>query len=157
VEALNKPTIYLETSVFGNYLDVDHKFHKQTDQFFAAIDNGLLHCFTSDYVIDELANTPNQIIRFKLLSIIQDYNLSIIPRKQDYLDLAKFYLYEHVLPEKFLYDAIHIACATLNNIDYLLTFNFRHIIKTKDMTAKINLRKGYPAITICTPSEVLNL
>jgi len=56
-----------------------------------------------------------------------------------------------------LLDGTHIAIATFHNLDCILSFNFQHInkLKTKEMTALVNLREGYKGITICTPMEVL--
>jgi hypothetical protein len=80
-----------------------------------------------------------------------------IVQSQAILDLAQFYIDNKLIPEKYDLDALHIACASLNNVDFLLTFNFKHIIKAKEKIAQINARENLPIITICKPSEVLEL
>jgi predicted nucleic acid-binding protein len=54
VETLTKPSVYLKTSVFGNYYDVNSVFHQETRQLFDAIANGQFIGYTSQYVIYEL-------------------------------------------------------------------------------------------------------
>jgi hypothetical protein len=62
-----------------------------------------------------------------------------------------------VIPPKYLLDGAHIWIASFHNLDCILSFNFRHInkLKTKEMTALVNLRESYKGIIICTPMEVL--
>jgi hypothetical protein len=59
---------------------------------------------------------------------------------------------------RHLTDAIHIAVATVNDIDFIVSYNFRHIVKRKTvlMTGAINLREGYKAIGIFSPTEVID-
>ena len=54
-------------------------------------------------------------------------------------------------------DALHIAIATLNKMDYLLSWNFRHIvkIKTRRIINKVNLSLGYSELSIITPAELI--
>jgi predicted nucleic acid-binding protein len=66
VEALTKPRVYVETSVFGNFFDEKSIFHKETRQLFDAIAAGKFTSFTSDYVflnLTKLLMKPKEIIR----------------------------------------------------------------------------------------------
>lgn len=61
------------------------------------------------------------------------------------------------IPEKFPEDALHIALATVNKMDYLLTWNFTHI-NNAQMKAKIIsviASAGYVCPIICSPEELL--
>ncbi len=70
--------------------------------------------------------------------------------------IANIYVNDGVLPEKYRYDGLHIAVATVNDLEYIFSLNFQHInkVKTKMMTGNINIREGYKPITIASPMEV---
>jgi len=64
---------------------------------------------------------------------------------------------EGVIPAGKRLDSLHISVATVNDLEFIFSFNFQHInrIKTKMMTSLINAREGYKPITITVPSEVI--
>ena len=70
--------------------------------------------------------------------------------------LAKIYVSGGIIPERFLNDALHIAIASVNGIDTVVSWNLEHIVKIKTMIGvnKINLDRGYKQIFIVTPEEV---
>ena len=74
------------------------------------------------------------------------------------VELANLYIQCGVIPERYLFDGLHIAIASVHELDCILSFNFQHInkLKTKRMTAQVNQNAGYKGITICTPMEVLD-
>ena len=71
--------------------------------------------------------------------------------------LADKYVSEDIIPEKFRVDGIHIAMATINDLDIIVSYNFRHIVKLRTIigTESINLREGYKRIGIFSPTEVI--
>ena len=71
--------------------------------------------------------------------------------------LAAIYVRDGIIPANYGFDSAHIATATVHNLDCVMSFNFQHInrLKTKEMTALVNLREGYKNVIICTPMEVL--
>jgi predicted nucleic acid-binding protein len=158
VEALTKPSVYLETTLFNYYFDTDRKGHNDTVKLFEYIGNGKISGFTSGYVVDELTKTPDdkKEKRINMLNLIPKFNLTTFMPIQIINSLANIYIKDNVIPAEFLTDALHIACASLNKIDFLLTFNIKHMLQTKDKINEINFREGYHLIKICNPSEVLN-
>ena len=73
--------------------------------------------------------------------------------------LAAVYIAKAVLPSKSSADALHIAYATVNEMDYLLSWNFRHLAnsKRKARVTAVNIEEGYKFPTvITTPLEVLD-
>lgn len=72
-------------------------------------------------------------------------------------ELGINFLNQSNLPPKAEIDAIHIATATVHNINYLLTWNCRHIAnpQIQQKLRKISLNLGYQLPTICTPYELL--
>jgi len=65
---------------------------------------------------------------------------------------------EGVVPEKYSTDAIHIAAATVAGLDFIISLNFRHIVKHKTIiqTEIINAREGFKRVFIYTPAEVID-
>ena len=54
-------------------------------------------------------------------------------------------------------DAYHIAIATVNRVDVLLSWNFKHIVNWDKIRLfnAINMKNGYPSIDIRSPKELL--
>lgn len=69
------------------------------------------------------------------------------------ISLIKFVINGFV---KYLNDALHIAIATINEVDIIASWNLEHIVKIKTMIEvnKINLLKGYKQLFIITPEEI---
>jgi len=71
--------------------------------------------------------------------------------------LSQLLMQRHGIPKSEPRDALHIAIAAVNGIDYLLTWNFRHIANaaTRSRIEQICKDAGYVPPTICTPDEVM--
>lgn len=71
-------------------------------------------------------------------------------------DYEEEYLSKGIFPERYKDDAIHVAVAVANNIDFLISWNFRHLVKvkTRRMVNLINEILGYPHIEIIAPPEL---
>jgi hypothetical protein len=154
-------SVYLETSVIG-YL----ASRPGADNIFAA--NQLLtqewwndhrmnfELFASQAVVDEcLAGDPTAA-QERLVFLDGIPVLSINAKTQN---LAQKLMIHIGLPAKAAIDAIHIATAALNRIDYLLTWNCKHIANPA-FRRKIEVvldEAGLPSPVICTPQELLNV
>ena len=150
-----KPRIYLETTMFNHYFDTDREAHAATVELFKEIQAERYEAYTSLYVTDELgaAEEPK---RSNMLDLIAGYDIEVLDVSEEARNLADMYVKEGVIPVKYTSDALHIACATVNELDYIFSLNFRHInkLKTKTMTSVINIREGYRPVTIASPMEV---
>ena len=71
--------------------------------------------------------------------------------------LAEIYVKNKIIPLKYMTDAQHIATATVNKLDFVVSFNFGHIVKHKTMIGAgfANLHHGYKQIGLCSPTEVV--
>ncbi|MBI2934797.1 MAG: hypothetical protein HYY29_04425 [Chloroflexi bacterium] len=71
--------------------------------------------------------------------------------------LANQYIRQGAVPESYSEDAYHIAVAVVNDIDYLLSWDFRHIVrrKTRDIVRMVNTINNLRQIEIMTPAELL--
>ena len=154
---MQKPKIYLETTVFNYYFDTDRDAHADTVILFKDIQAGKYEAFTSAYVVDELEETKAEPKRSKMLAPITKFNISVLDYSDEAQDLADIYINEGVIPANKKLDSLHISVATVNGLQYIFSFNFQHInrVKTKTMTSLINAREGYKPITITVPSEMV--
>lgn len=82
--------------------------------------------------------------------------LEVLPLTDEAIDLAKALIREGGLPEKALDDALHIAIAAVQGIDYLLTWNCRHIdnAETKPKIRRTCEAHGFTCPEIATPTEL---
>jgi len=154
---MRKPKIYLETTMFNYYFDAERDGHADTIKLFEEIKAGKYEAYTSSYVLDELEETKDDNKRSNMISLINEYDITVIPGHEEARNLAAIYVTAGVIPAAKSYDSLHIAIATINDLDYIFSFNFQHInrIKTKTMTSAINLSEGYKPVTIATPGEVV--
>jgi hypothetical protein len=152
--------IYLDTSVI-NFLFAEDApdFKRITIEFFDQfVRRKIYQVFISEVVIRELEQTSDMEQRDRLLNVIAEYDLRVLPLTGEANTLAHLYLAEHILPEKKLDDARHIALTTINQIDILLSWNFKHLANiNKQLAVKvINEREGYYYPMLLTnPMEVL--
>lgn len=73
------------------------------------------------------------------------------------LRLARDFVQRRILPEKAAEDGMHIAIATIHEVDYLLTWNCAHIANAEiqERLAEFLLERGFVLPFICTPEELL--
>ncbi|PSB62910.1 DNA-binding protein [filamentous cyanobacterium CCP1] len=110
--------------------------------------------YTSQAVVKETSQGDAQIATQRL-EIIRD--LELLELNQSVLDLAEQFLERSSLPAKADVDAVHIATATIHGMDYLLTWNCKHIANAQiqKKLAEISFDSGYELPILCTPYELL--
>jgi len=147
--------IYLETTLFNYYFDVDRDAHADTIKLFEDIAAGRYLAFTSLYVVDEL-ESASQEKRDKMIALIERYGITVLALNKEAEQLADDYVAQGIIPLKYRTDGVHIAVAAVNDLDMIVSMNFQHIVKrkTKFGTGNINALNGYRAVEICTPMEV---
>lgn len=91
----------------------------------------------------------------KRLDLLRDFSLLEI--NESVQSLAMQFLTKSNLPAKASDDALHIAVATFYGLDYLLTWNCKHIANAQiqKKLAQISNEKGYELPIICTPYELM--
>ncbi|MDR1193737.1 MAG: hypothetical protein LBK98_06175 [Peptococcaceae bacterium] len=154
---MRAPKIYLETSVFNFYFADDAPDKREdTRRLFEEIWQGKYEPYTSLFVVEELqaATEPK---RSQMLDLIKQYDITALPGENESRRIAGLYVAEGIIPEKYLADALHIAATTVNELDFIVSYNFKHIVKLKTitMTEIVNLRENYHKIGIYSPTEVV--
>lgn len=110
--------------------------------------------FTSELVLLE-ASKGDKNAATKRIAILEE--IPILEFTDTVSQLAHKLIYPGPLPKKALNDALHISLASIHNMDYLLTWNCRHIdnAEMKPLVRKILMKNGYSYPEICTPQELL--
>ena len=154
---MRKQKIYLETTLFNYYFDEDRDAHADTITLFEECISGKFEPYTSDYVIKEIEDAPAEK-REKMLALITQYDITLLAATEETNTLAERYISEGALPHGSLIDASHIASASVNALDRIVSLNFRHIVrdKTIKLTGAINTLLGYALIEINSPMEVID-
>ena len=149
---MKRQRIYLDPSVIGGCLDPE----------FAPWSNGLFLDFREDTfqpVVSELvaaeiepAPEPIQALYRELVSL----GAEVLPISAEAEALAERYLEHGIVPGRFEADALHIAMGTVGQVDILVSWNFKHIVRFDRirMFNAVNREMGYKEIEIYSPREV---
>jgi predicted nucleic acid-binding protein len=127
-----------------------------TRQFFESITKGKYMPYTSTEVIEELKRAPQDLYE-KMYTLVDQFGIETLPVTEEVERMANLYISKGIIPEKYRDDALHIATATVNNLDAVVSYNFEHIAKLKTMNrvALVNLEERYKVIGLPTPEEVI--
>ena len=152
-------SLYLDTSVIG-YLTIRPSTNLITASNSVITQNWWdtrrqnFTLYISEVVLEELAR-GDQEIATKRLELISELPLLAINEAVE--ELAQQFLIKSNLPPKASDDALHIALATVYKVDYLLTWNCKHIANAQiqKKLSQISIESGYELPTICTPYELM--
>jgi predicted nucleic acid-binding protein len=154
---MSVPKIYLETTMFNfPFVDDAPQYKADTLNLFAEIKAGKYKPYTSEYVVMEL-KAASDPLRDARLRLIEEYGIEVIPACDTAERLAESYIEAGIIPSAYSTDALHIASATVKGLDFIVSLNFKHIVKRKTIEASelINFREGYKRIGIYAPAEVI--
>ena len=149
---MKKLRVYLDTSVIGGCFDKE--FESESNQIVKNVNLGIYEGVISVITVNELIEAPEYV---KKLFLDLSENLTILELNDDVVKLSNEYLINKVVTEKFKEDALHIAFATIYNIDVLVSWNFKHIVnlnKIKQFNS-INISQGYHILEIRSPKELV--
>jgi len=154
-----KPKIYLETSIIS-YLagrrskDLIVAAHQELTHEWWELRKNKFTPFVSQLVIQEIqaGDTSAARERLRLIEALPSLSLHEAAR-----ELASVFLQRKVIPRKAVEDALHIAVATCNGMDYLVTWNCKHIANAEIRTelSRLCMENGFEVPVICTPEELM--
>lgn len=150
--------MYVETSAIS-YLaarpsrDIRVAAHQQLTSDWWNNQSHQYDLFISQIVLDE-ARAGDKQEAAKRLTALQD--LPLLEINEEVIRLADNLVQSHAIPKKAAQDALHIAIACVNGMDYLLTWNCKHIAnaKMRNRIDKVCRDAGYVPTVICTPEEL---
>lgn len=155
---MRKAKIYLDTSVISFYFaeDAPEKMAITRQFFEEVLADSNYEIYLSYLVIDELSNTTDIELPSKLLGFAQELSAEILKQNEEVGEVAKLFVQENIIPVKYQDDAIHLALALVNGMDYIVSWNFKHLVKpkTRKSVRAFAIKEGYKEIEITTPEEV---
>jgi predicted nucleic acid-binding protein len=149
-----KSKLYLDTSVPSAYLDGRAPDRQQLTVEFWRNRLPDFEANISDLVLEEVRLTPNADRRTSMERLVE--SMIVLQYDSGVSDLAIAYVNRHVFAEKDMDDAIHVALAVTNDIRYLASWNFKHLVKlrTRQEVNLVNSQMGHGWIEILAPPEL---
>lgn len=151
--------VYIETSIFSylrqkassqvitaaRQLLTQQWWHKERTQYELVV---------SQYVIDEVSAGSPDLASERLLALD---GIPVLPHAAEIPFIAREIMSRAILPPKAQVDALHIAAVAHHRIDYLLTWNCKHIANARTLPRihQVLIDLGIPIPVICTPEEML--
>jgi len=157
---MSKPRVYLETTVVGYAAalpsrDLVVAAHQQITREWMGEHRGLYDIFVSQLVVREASAGDKDAVE-RRVAILQ--GIESLALTDDAADLARTLVDRGAIPKRSVEDALHIAVAAAHGMDYLLTWNCRHIANAT-MRGRIEAACrscGYEPPVICTPEELID-
>lgn len=148
------PRLYIDTSVVGGYFD--EEFCDATQKLFGRLERREVVFVVSELLEVELASAPSRV-----RNLLHDYHKEHFERielSEEAIELADRYITEKVVGATSLADCRHIALATINKVDVLVSWSFKHIVNLDRIKGynSVNLRLGYSMIEIRSPKDLVN-
>ncbi len=148
-----KQRLYVDTSVFGGYYD--EEFEEFTRPLFDRI-------FKKDFILlfstvtqDELDSAPADVR--DLVRYLKADNTEFIEVTEEAVELATKYISEKVVGQTSYVDCLHIALATIHRVDFLVSWNFKHIVNVERIMGynSVNIKNGYKQLEIRSPRDLM--
>lgn len=151
--AMRAFSLYLDTSVFGGYFDAE--FLADTRTLWRLREAGFYRFVTSQLVFQEIAGAPKRMRELMRGMFTPD---EVLERTAEMEELAQAYLAQKVVPQVFDDDARHVAICTVARIEYLVSWNFKHLANVRRESGfnAVNLLQGYPSLRIVAPTFLIH-
>jgi hypothetical protein len=145
--------IYADTSVFGGCFD--DEFAEDSKLLFEEIKRGRFVLVVSATTLRELDGAPAEVQA--LYAALPERYVERIPLGGEISRLRDAYIKAGVVGPSSRADAEHIACASVAEVDLIVSWNFKHIVHFEKVRGyhAINLLHGYDPIPIHSPREVV--
>jgi predicted nucleic acid-binding protein len=110
--------------------------------------------FASELVLEEVRRGDPELAARRLKEM---KNVKLLEVNEEARELARQLLHSRILPITAQEDALHVATATAHGVDYLLTWNCRHIANAQIAALLADLvdRPGYQMPMLCTPEQLM--
>jgi predicted nucleic acid-binding protein len=149
-------TFYLETSVWGSLAPRQPRDRAQVVRRLLQLLDGIRgECVISDVVLAEIHAAPQKTAD-QVFRHVERVQPLVFPIDDDMEALAQAYIAADVLPKRRESDAMHIAAATCLELDYLVSWNHRHMtrpMKRLQYEAVNRLHGFLKTPMICNPFE----
>jgi len=154
-----KRTVYLESTI-PSYLtaapsrDLVIAAHQQVTSEWWRTRRTAFDLYISQFVLDEISKGDAEVAQKRVNAV---RGISLLDITDEVLGLAAGFVASRIIPKKAGTDAVHIALAAVHHIDFLLTWNCKHLANAAIVRAieAVCLKRGFPCPVICTPEELM--
>jgi predicted nucleic acid-binding protein len=157
-EDMKKLKIYLDTSVIS-YLQADDAPERMavTQKLWRELQRGPFEVMLSGIVAAEVDACPEPKRTF-LKERLGEIVFGMAEVTDEIIELAEAYLRSKIIPRRYRDDALHIATATINGCNAIISWNFRHMVRLQTIIGVNGLNKGmgYGEIEILSPESVID-
>ena len=110
--------------------------------------------FISDLVLQEAARGDQTAASKRLVELA---GITVLETNEEARELARQFVDRGLIPQKAVEDAFHVAIATAQGMDFLLTWNCRHIANAEiiERLQSVCEELGYEMPTLCTPEQLM--
>jgi predicted nucleic acid-binding protein len=152
-EPMHALSLYLDTSVIGGYFDPE--FMADTRALWRLRDEGRFRFISSQLVIDEIAGAPEHVRELIGTTFATEDVLDVSDEMEG---LAAAYMTQKVVPSKYVNDAEHVAVCTVARLEYLVSWNFKHLANVRREAGfnAVNLLQGYRPVRIVAPTSLIH-
>lgn len=148
-----KPTVYIETTIPSYYCDdrMELMLDIARTQEWWDKERGDYECFTSPVVIEELS-AGNYAARAECLRLID--SIPLLEVNREVAQIAAIYQEQKLMPSPPVRDALHLSLASYYRLDYLLTWNCRHLANANKIPRlqKLNRELNLSMPLLVTPA-----
>ena len=156
-DTMKKIKLYLDTSVIS-HLDAPDTPEKmaETSAFWDILKTGQYDVLISRTVLDEIGRCEEPKRTF-MEAKLAEIELIVLERTLESRELAKDYIAKNVLSQKSFDDCMHIALSVINHCDYLVSWNFRHLVNVRTVAGVkvVNAINNYREISIVSPNMLI--
>lgn len=151
---MKRTAIYLDTSVVSAYFDERAPERRWMTREFWGSRLSAFEASISELVDQEVAETPTRERREAMNELIRAFPRLRLSEEAD--RLAEEYIRRGIFPPKHVADALHVAVAVVAGNSYLLSWNYKHLVRvaTRREVNLVNLLAGWGTIEIVAPPEI---
>lgn len=145
-----KQKLYLDTSIPSAFFDFSKPVRQLITQKWFELESKNYQLYMSLIGIGEIEQTSNETKRANIKKMIFDNKIEIMELDDKAVKLSREYITKGAIPKSEPEDALHIAIATINGIESLASWNFKHIVSINPIKKihGINQKQGYIVIEI---------
>jgi predicted nucleic acid-binding protein len=148
-------TVYVETTVFSFYHDQREAsaYRRKITRDWWRTQRRYYDVFTSYFALREVSE-PGYPGWRKVAALVRRQAMLAVP--QEIAGIVSVYVDNHVMPAGDAGDAAHLAVASYHAVDYLLTWNCRHLANANkfEHIRKVNRRLGLLTPELVTPEQL---
>jgi predicted nucleic acid-binding protein len=144
--------VYVDTSALGGCFD--REFEPWSKGLLEDFRSGHFRPVLSEVTAAEVIDAPEPVR--EVYADLLNLGAEVLPVTPEALSVRASYLERGILGTRFENDMLHIALATIAEVDVLVSWNFRHIVRLDKIRLfnEVNIELGHKALTIYSPREV---